>query len=700
MKSILTLIVTLISLTTQAQFVSTNGPSVLSNVGFVWGRSDTGYVTKDENLWRSFDGGKTWKVLSGDLPNQVDPRAIVEANGVLYIGTNNKSRVYSSADWGDNWKAETDGASAIWVPTHATSNGKEVLMGGTTFAPHYFDQTQKRWVSTGLSGVTHALRYVDDKTIIANVGSVSKGSTYISTDHGRTWTKFDSEPWASVLTLTAKVYDYAKIGDRIIAVPSLDGYNPQYTDDMGKTWEKGTGAKLSAVFYYGRKLLVKSDGKVLLNISGGVRESIDSGKTWSNTELYFGGDYALWKNEDVLCGAGSVESGNTTQFGFVSSTLNLADYKSKLFTTTSIYGAEFNAGVWKVDSFKSTHPIFDRIADVNKIEVIGDSIFLCTRNGIVGSADGFSFSSVLKQTGMGNMGTIAKIGNTYVAGTISNAGNREPEMYYSTDDKKTFTKATFTNKISFGAGGTANGFYNIFESNGKVFADMFGGYSRSDDGGKTWTWLGGTNGGNLVTDQKVLVRVADNYFGTKSLQISENDGDDWTKLYDGLPGYSGQSTFALYGNVYSVDNKIYVEVNDATSRRLMLLDVANKKWIETSESTVIPSNAGIVSLVSVNGVMYVSLVNEGVYTLDDEVGFVALEKESVTLYPNPATEELRWKTDFQPQTITIYNGQGQIIRTVTPTGIQSISVVDLIQGVYFIEFKSNQSVVTSSFVKQ
>jgi len=304
-----------------AQFVSTNGPSVLSNVGYVWGRNDTGYVTKDKNLWRTFDGGKSWKVLSDGLPDQVDPRAIAEANGVLYIGTNNKSRAYSSADWGSTWKAETNGASVIWVPTHATSNGKVVLMGGTTFAPHYFDQTQQKWISTGLSGVTQGLRYVDDKTVIANVGSVSKGSTYISTDDGKTWTQFDTEPWASVLTLTAKVYDYAKIGDRIIAVPSMDGYNPQYTDDFGKTWEKGTGATLSGVFYYGRKLLVKSDGKILLNISGGVRESIDSGKTWTTTKQYFGGDFSLWKNEDILSSAGSVENSNTTQFGFISSTL-------------------------------------------------------------------------------------------------------------------------------------------------------------------------------------------------------------------------------------------------------------------------------------------------------------------------------------------------------------------------------------------
>ncbi len=298
------------------------------------------------------------------------------------------------------------------------------------------------------------------------------------------------------------------------------------------------------------------------------------------------------------------------------------------------------------------------------------------------------------------MGCIAKIGDTYVAGTISSAGNREPEMYYSTDDKKTFTKATFTNKISFGAGGTANGFYNIFESNGKVFADMFGGYARSDDGGKTWTWLGGTNGGNIVTDNKVLVRVSDNYFGTRSLEISENDGDDWTKMYEGLPGYTGQSTFALYGNVYSADDKIYVEVSDASSRRLMMLDVTNKKWVETSESSVIPSVANIISLVSVKGVLYISLVNEGVYTMDEEVGFVAIEKKSLSLYPNPTTSELKWKTDFQPQSITIYNSQGRVIQSFNEVDFQSISVTNLIQGMYFIEFKSNQSVATSSFVKR
>lgn len=141
-------------------------------------------------------------------------------------------------------------------------------------------------------------------------------------------------------------------------------------------------------------------------------------------------------------------------------------------------------------------------------------------------------------------------------------------------------------------------------------------------------------------------------------------------------------------------------MSDATSRRFMILNVANKKWVETSESSVIPSTAGIVSLVSVKDVLYISLVNEGVYTLDEEVGFVAIEKKPLTLYPNPATNELKWKTDFQPQSISIYNSQGQLIKSFNEVGLQSISIIDLIQGMYFIEFKSNQSLATTSFLKR
>ena len=130
--------------TATAQFVSTNGPKMEANVGYVWGSGDTAFVTKDKNLYRTFNGGATWTVMANGLPDEVDPRCITVANDVVYVGTNDKARIYVSSDWGASWKSETDGSSVLWKPTHLTSNGTDVLIGGTLFPPHYFDASQQK----------------------------------------------------------------------------------------------------------------------------------------------------------------------------------------------------------------------------------------------------------------------------------------------------------------------------------------------------------------------------------------------------------------------------------------------------------------------------------------------------------------------------------------------------------------------------
>ena len=178
-RQILLLCTLVSSLFSYGQFVTTNGPLQTASFTYLYAQNDTAFAAKGENLWRTTDGGTTWKILlNSGLPEKVDPRAITVARKTIFIGTNNNARVYSSNDWGNSWSAAADGGTALWVPTHLTSNGEEVLIGGTTFEPHYFDFTNKKWVSSGLSGTTHALRFQSDGSLIANVGSAPKVFPY------------------------------------------------------------------------------------------------------------------------------------------------------------------------------------------------------------------------------------------------------------------------------------------------------------------------------------------------------------------------------------------------------------------------------------------------------------------------------------------------------------------------------------------
>lgn len=680
------------------QFVPTNGPKMAATVGFVWGSGDTAFVTKDKNLYRSFNGGQSWTVMANGLPDQVDPRAITVAKDIVYVGTNSFAGIYVSADWGATWEAETDGGSILWKPTHLTSNGTHVLIGGTLFPPHYFDDKQQKWMSSGLSGTTHALRYVDDSTVICNVGNSVRGYTHISTDGGVTWKQTGDEPSASSLEIKARTYDYIKIGKRIVCTPSMNGYNPQYSDDNGDTWMEGSGAKMSGLPYYGRKLNLREDGTILLNKTGGLYESQDSGKTWTMANKYIGSDFTFWKSENILASAGDISANATTKLGFVTSANNLVDLNGSLYTEAQYYGCNYSNGTWTYDSMVNTTKV-NNFGTVNKVVYVDDSVYLCTTNGLFGSKNGGTFEShIQSEIGNANVGTFFKSGNTYVIGTISSRGNVEPKIYFSTD-KKSWTEASFSNKIGFGAGGIANAVYNFVEFKGKLYADLYGGYAVSSDNGKNWTWKGGSTLGNLATDGQVLVRLNDDIFSSKKLELSAN-GDAWETVLTGLPGYTGQSGFNAYGNVYGVNGSIYAESFGDGKRQLVVLDVANKTWVTTKDNSSLPSVGSLTDLQMVNKVMYAAIQNDGVYAMDEDLGFTQITPGHISLYPNPTSNELHFDASLKIKNIHVYTLTGVVVKSFGNNLGHVINVGELPAGHYIVVFEANEQQYKSRFVKE
>lgn len=697
-KHLLILIIAGMATSTSAQFLSTNGPKMESIVGFVWGSGDTAFVTKDKNLYRTFNGGTKWTVMANGLPDEVDPRCITVANNLVYVGTNDKARIYVSKDWGDSWESETDGSSVLWKPTHLTSNGIVVLIGGTLFPPHYFDATQKKWISSGLSGTTHGLRYVDDKTVICNVGSPSKGLTHISTDGGKTWTQTGDEPSASNLDIKAKTYDYAKVGNRIICTPSMNGYQPQYSDDNGATWTEGTGAAMSNLPYYGRKLNVRADGTILLSKTGVLYESKDSGATWTTNNTWLGADFTFWKSEDILASLGDIDENGSTKFGFITSANNLLDINGTLYTEAQYYGCNYKSGSWSYDSIINNKNS-GRFGTVNKIALVDDSVYFCTTSGLFGSKSGSEFvSNIWVEFGRANVGSFFKSGNMYVIGTISSRGNVEPKIYYSSD-KNAWTEATFSNKIGFGAGGVANRVDNFFNHGGKLYADLQGGYAVSSDNGKNWTWKGGSTLGNVVSNGSVIVRVNDDIFTSKKIEMSA-DGDTWETVMTGLPGYASQSNFRDFGDVYSVGGIIYAESFGDSKRVLVQLDVANKKWVATDDNSALPAVGALTDLVMVNKIIYAAIANDGVYALDDDLGFARISNPQIKLYPNPATSQLRFDAGLHINSIQVYTLTGEVVKSQNVEGVAAIEISELPAGHYIVVLESGQQQYRSRFVKQ
>lgn len=83
----------------------------------------------------------------------------------------------------------------------------------------------------------------------------------------------------------------------------------------------------------------------------------------------------------------------------------------------------------------------------------------------------------------------------------------------------------------------------------------------------------------------------------------------------------------------------------------------------------------------------------------DEVG----KKNSIKIYPNPATERLNIQTEEKINSITIFDAKGSLIKNIQESGISNgkiLDVSDLITGIYIIKVKTSTSEFSKKFIKK
>ena len=209
--------------------------------------------------------------------------------------------------------------------------------------------------------------------------------SHISNDNGRSWNQIASEPEIPVVGISGRTFDVIKIGTRLVAASNLNGYNPYYSNDSGKTWKEASGAKLFALKAYGRKFVKMPNGDLYLNNSS-LFVSKDSGLTWSGTSLIAGLDFTLWKTDQILASNARISLDGSVSyepFEFAGTTAGLVVHNNQLHTfsigqlTSNSNWHRYDGKVWSKDSLKNSSTAF-AIGKVHSTAVVADSLFLCT----------------------------------------------------------------------------------------------------------------------------------------------------------------------------------------------------------------------------------------------------------------------------------------------------------------------------------
>jgi photosystem II stability/assembly factor-like uncharacterized protein len=287
------------------------------------------------------DGGTTWRV-AGDLPGDVDPthafdlRMAFAGPGVGYVQTIDPvAATVSTVDGGRTWVAlDTPGQSTalsldgpdLWIVANVcptTTTAPELcpsrLLTYRRGRPTPLDErpipTMGIVASPGIAGTVRAAVLLDrlgtGSAVVEEGGEGSPSSLLVTGDSGRHWTELDDpceglDP-SGLVAITPTAWDlYCQLDGGM-----NQGEAAVYaSSDQGRTWTLRAAANEQGNTL-GRlgdgisgDLTRSGDGRVLwlLGSVGGVMDSTDGGRDWTDVTLQTGGD------DTELATAGSTDA--------------------------------------------------------------------------------------------------------------------------------------------------------------------------------------------------------------------------------------------------------------------------------------------------------------------------------------------------------------------------------------------------------
>ncbi|MEO1513715.1 MAG: T9SS type A sorting domain-containing protein [Bacteroidota bacterium] len=389
-----------------AQFASTNGPVGEGLVDAVYAFGDTAFADINNLPWRTTNGGDTWEVVLGEVPDVPNPDAYAKRGNVIYMGTNNHDRMYRSLDYGESWETFNNGLPLIVgfpaaVPTHLQRSGDRVFAGGTNFGLRYTDEADTAWVEVNkeTGNLVFNISPIGKDSLMVTQGTGFWNYTYFSADNGDSWTQLPTEP---VPVRSIASTGYGKIGNVLVGTTDAGGANSTYySTDFGTTWIlSNNGPAIVEQLIQPRKDLIYA-----VNFEGIYRTT--DGINWVLIDEAGGGNsIACWKGDRLLFGSdtkGMWDLSKDADPSLRQQALPVATLVDQVVHRNSLYGLtdgnlfRFDGAVWErvreLDFLGSPDLVNTGLS--LDLQSYNDLLQISTNNGLYRSEDGGqNFSAV------------------------------------------------------------------------------------------------------------------------------------------------------------------------------------------------------------------------------------------------------------------------------------------------------------------
>jgi hypothetical protein len=309
---------------------------------------------------------------------------------------------------------------------------------------------------------------------------------------------------------------------------------------------------------------------------------------------------------------------------------------------------------------------------IKTIAISGSNIFAGTNGGLFLSSNNGSSWSV--NSGK-SVNALAISGSNIFMGT--GAGGTGG-VYLSTNNGSTWT--------SMGVGLPTNQGVDALTINGsKIFAATGTGVYESANNGSLWS-----KNNSLPYIQNFAVSGSNIFAGTlgSGIYLSTNNGGSWAAMNTGLTNSYIESLAISGSNILAgTRDGVFLSTNNGSLWTAFSSGLPTKTTIKS----ILINSSTIFIGTSTNGIWKQPLLSLGVI----EEG---REKGTISIYPNPATNELTITSISPIEKTEVYNLTGVIQNTFFNKN--TIDILTLHTGIYFIKVYSENGIYIQKFVKQ
>ena len=235
---------------------------------------------------------------------------------------------------------------------------------------------------------------------------------------------------------------------------------------------------------------------------------------------------------------------------------------------------------------------------------------------------------------------------------------------------------------AFGNNATAN---NSFPTGGDD--------AGTDGGTQVYEVAADADGSNTQWILNYNPRADFSTFNTYAISLKSNSAQPTVLRIQDAADVSATLNAADYGMVYDGEwHTLFVPLADfiVAAPTINLATIKNVFLVKSD-----PAAAG--DIVSATYVFYIDnvyLTTEALTTLSTD----SFEVSEMSIYPNPANNQIKISYKNNIESVTIYNISGQ--KVLASKGLETVDVSALNTGVYFIKAISNDVTISSKFIKQ